>query len=136
MKYNKFKKIVKKVHANFPSLLFSHHTNDNDVRIIKIGDALISVLHDSTWEEIKKNIEKVQTKDYKNNNCNICENIIRRNVRCTKCACNMCSNCYINIFKINKGIIICPFCRFTYGQKMEPLEVQCGVIEIKRKLGY
>jgi transcription elongation factor Elf1 len=54
----------------------------------------------------------------------------KRRVTCGKCASEWCVDCYINIFKTNKGIIKCPFCKFMYGQEFPEYMVELGVQQI------
>jgi hypothetical protein len=135
MKYGKFKKIVNNIKKNFPDIEFSHHINDDNVRIITTGNALISVLPESSWSEVKRNMEKVQLQKWRHDDCRVCDNPIVRNVRCSSCSENTCSDCYINNFKTNRGLIVCPFCQFTYGRKMSASQINRGVLDIQQKLG-
>ena len=67
-----------------------------------------------------------------NDECSICstKEIQKRRVTCTKCASDWCVNCYISIFRTNKGIIKCPFCRFAYGEEFPECMVEIGVQQI------
>ena len=82
-----------------------------------IKRVLISIVEDNTWDEIKRHID-VKLSDKKDKDCSICDNTFAGKigrVTCNKCAGEYCSNCYINIFRIGKGIMPCPFCRDTIG---------------------
>ena len=99
--------------------------------------AIITILEDNTWDEIKHHIDAKISKD-KTDECSICstEEIQKRRVTCTKCASDWCTDCYINIFRVNKGIIKCPFCRFTYGEEFPDCMIETGVKEIVNTIRY
>ena len=93
-------------------------------------NAILTILKDSTWTEIKRHIDfKLSPNPPKE--CLICLNKIIQNVSCTKCSCYTCIDCYINNFKTNKGLIICPFCRFTFGHKCSDSQIEMGIKIIK-----
>ena len=59
----------------------------------------------------------------------------RANVSCTNCAVAYCSACYINIYRVGRGIIVCPFCRHTYGRRVVNSRVlEYGISEIRRRV--
>ncbi len=91
----------------------------------------MTVLESNTWDEIKRHIDAKMSNE-KNDECSICstKEIQKRRVTCPKCASDWCVNCYINIFRTNKGIIKCPFCRFAYGQEVPDCMVEIGVKQI------
>ena len=94
--------------------------------------AIMTVLESNTWDEIKRHIDAKMSNE-KNDECSICssrEMIQIRRVSCPKCACDWCVDCYINIFRTNKGIIKCPFCRYSYGRQFPDHMVEMGVREI------
>lgn len=93
----------------------------------------ITLLPDIKWNEIKRHIEKKLNGI--DENCIICCKAIEKNVTCPKCSNNWCGKCYINLFKHGKGIIICPYCRFTFGKKIPEYMIDSYINEIKYKLG-
>ena len=98
----------------------------------KEKNSMMKILQENTWDEIKRNITAHLTND-KSTICSICstEDAIKlRRIFCNKCASNWCIDCYINIFRTNKGLIKCPFCRFTYGRQVPDYAVELGVQEI------
>jgi hypothetical protein len=68
----------------------------------------------------------------KSEECSICctQEIQKARVSCPKCPRDWCVNCYVIIFRTNKGIIKCPFCRWTYGNKFPEHMVEIGVQQI------
>ena len=95
----------------------------------------MSILKDNTWEDIKRNIDN-KISNMKPLECSIClsEKIQKQKVSCAKCSFDLCVGCYINIFRTNKGLIKCPFCRYTYGNVFPDDMIEIGVQEILYKL--
>lgn len=130
------KKLIVKKYPNHKFNFFKHplggivHVEINDISII-------SIMVENNWTEIKRHIEKkIKTQDtgiY--GDCDICYEEIKKNTTCPKCANNCCLECYIKIFTDGEGIIKCPHCRFSYGQKMNKFMLDIGVSEIRRKIG-
>ena len=67
--------------------------------------------------------------------CNICysKKIQKKRVTCNSCSNKYCVGCYIRIFRKNKGLIICPYCNFTFGERVPDYLIDLGVMEIKDK---
>lgn len=76
----------------------------------------ITILEDNKCCDIEKHINKKINKC--DDECEICFNKIINNFICPKCINNYCYDCYIDLFKRNKGVIICPFCRYKSGKKI------------------
>jgi len=111
---------------------FKKHEITGDLQIIFTNKkAIMTVLESNTWDEIKRHIDAKMSNE-KNDECSICstKEIQKRRVTCTKCASDWCVNCYISIFRTNKGIIKCPFCRFAYGEEFPEYMVEIGVQQI------
>ena len=72
-----------------------------------------------------------------NKDCEICmENFDIIHSRCSRCLKNHCINCYIEIFRANNGLIICPFCRNSFGLiSDDKLIIEVSILEIKQKAG-
>lgn len=110
---------------------FTKHEITGDLQIIFTDKkAIMTILECNTWDEIKRHIDAQISE--KNDVCCICstKQIQQRRVTCTKCASDWCLNCYISIFRANKGIIKCPFCRFVYGHEFPDHLVEIGVKQI------
>lgn len=76
---------------------------------------IMTILKDNTIDEIIRNITKHLNKNNINYICNICYNERSKSIFCNKCSNDFCYKCYIDIFKKNQGLIICPYCRYTIG---------------------
>ena len=126
--------LIHKIKDYLPNekIQFKKHEITGDLQIIFTNKkAIMSVLESNTWDEIKRHID-AKMSNKKNNECSICstKEIQTRRVTCTKCASDWCVNCYISIFRTNKGIIKCPFCRFAYGEEFPECMVEIGVQQI------
>ena len=86
--------------------------------------SMMTILPDNTWDEIKRIIDS-KIKQTNDKDCLICCSLIKnKSVSCNKCSIRFCLKCYADIFKANKGLIVCPFCRYTFGRIMHPFEVE------------
>ena len=125
--------LIHKIKNYLPNekIQFKKHKFTGDLQIIFTNKkAIMTVLESNTWDEIKRHID-AKISNEKNDECSICStNKIQKRVTCTKCASYWCVNCYINIFRANKGIIKCPFCRFAYGEEFPECMVDIGVQQI------
>jgi len=116
---------------------FTKHEITGDLQIIFTNKkAIMTILESNTWDEIKRHID-AKMSDEENDECSICftNEVQERRVTCTKCASDWCVNCYISIFRTNKGIIKCPFCRFAYGQEFPEHMIEICVQQILQKSG-
>ena len=58
------------------------------------------------------------------------------NIKCNKCHKKYSVDCYINSYINNNGLIICPFCKFSFGDIIEDEKKKyIGIAEIKYKCG-
>ena len=123
--------LVHKINHYLPNekIQFKKHEITGDLQIIFTDKkAIMTIIESNTWDEIKRHIDAKMSN--KQDDCSICSNKIKKRVTCTKCASDWCVSCYVSIFRINKGIIKCPFCRFTYGQEFPEHMVEIGVQQI------
>jgi len=126
--------LIHKIKDYLPNekIQFKKHEITGDLQIIFTDKkAIMTILDSNTWDEIKRHIDaKISNKN--NDNCSICstDELKNRRVTCTKCASEFCVTCYINIFRTNKGIIKCPFCRFAYGQEYPDYMIEVCIQKI------
>lgn len=102
------------------------------ITIIIDNSSSITILPDNNWNDIKRHIDR-KIKGA-NKNCLICCNKVKIKVSCNKCSQDYCSECYINLFKVGKGIIVCPFCKYSFGIRMSEYMVQNGINNIRKAL--
>lgn len=102
-------------------------------------NAFFEIERNMKFKKIIKKLNKFVdfSKENEIKDCVICCEVIKQNAVCNECLNPICTDCYINIFRKNKGIFKCPFCSFSVGEEMTKLEVDIGVMTIKEKIaGY
>jgi uncharacterized paraquat-inducible protein A len=130
--------LIHKIKEYIPNekIEFRLHKITGAIQIIFIDKhAIMSITDCNTWDEIKRHID-AKISNEKSNECSICftDKIKKRRVSCAKCANNWCVYCYIEIFRENNGLIVCPFCRYTYGNRFPSFMVELGVKEILQSI--
>jgi len=103
------------------------------IEVIINNNSKISLLPNNTWDEVERHINKKIigfTGD-----CIICCEKMENAVSCAKCSNNFCGKCYIELFRIGKGIITCPHCRYYFGEKIPEYMIETCVDQIKHRLG-
>jgi len=60
--------------------------------------------------------------------CNLCAYKKTDKVSCLDCKAEYCSECYINLFEENRGLIPCPYCRTKIGSKVSKEDL-CEYVE-------
>jgi hypothetical protein len=133
--YNKnvniIKSLVNKTYKNY-NIKFIKNIETNLIEI-NIFDFKITILQNDKWNKIKKHIE--HKLNGFSGECSICLNKIIKNVSCNNCLNNWCGDCYINLFKNGKGIIICPYCRFSFGENIQDDNIiNLCIDDIRKKL--
>lgn len=136
--YLKNLQLLNKIKHYIPNekINFKKNKITGNLEIIFINKkAVMTILECNTWDEIKRHID-AKINDEKRNECSICatNELQKKRVTCTKCASEWCINCYISIFRTNKGIIKCPFCRFAYGEEFSEDMIEIGIQEIINKI--
>lgn len=99
------------------------------IHIAEIG-FVATITNDTKWIMLKKMVDSALNKTDVDE-CGICYNTYTSRVHCNQCYEVYCINCYINIFTKNQGLIVCPYCRFTYGSTMSQHNLIAGILEIK-----
>ena len=112
--------------------VFTINNETNYIEMIINNKALLTLLPDNTWNEIKRHIDAKITCSYKD--CIICFNKIETSVSCGKCANNWCGDCYVDLYKYGNGLITCPICRFTVGEKVPSELLNFGISQIRERL--
>lgn len=100
------------------NIKYTIHNNEftNEPVITINENATITILESNDWNEIKRHIDSKINMQIKYE-CSIClSNNLKKTVSCNKCACYWCIPCYAEIFKVNRGLIKCPFCRYEFGK--------------------
>lgn len=140
-----YPRIIKKYLSDY--LLEFKFVNSNCLRVFissKDGSMKRSMslsLQDTKWKVVKRRLDCMLSSDVTIDNieCAICEDFKEKPdnhfVSCNKCGNNYCLYCYTDIMRVNQGLIICPFCRYEFGQKQstEAVEKKIQMIFEKRR---
>ena len=121
---------------------FSSVEIDYDLTRIVIKNTLttddigIVIEPNDTIENISKTII-LRFNNLTNNqiDCPICYDTMDNTdqIPCNECACYMCINCYINMFKVNSGILTCYSCKTEVGVYHPSHMIEIAVNEILQK---
>jgi hypothetical protein len=97
-----------------------HEVTGNLQIIFTNKKVIITISEYNTWEEVKRYID-TKISNEKNEECLICSKneLQKKRITCIKCASEICVNCYISIFRENKGTIKCQLCNYIYGEVPE-----------------
>ena len=108
-------------------------TKDGDTIIMfETRKSLFTILPSNTWLEIKRIIDS-KISDKKSDECNICcsnKLIHITRVSCCRCSESWCIGCNTKLFVVNKGLAVCPYCKYTFGQVVPNHILQLGVYEV------
>lgn len=114
-------------HSNCLGVLISNQDNT-------VNRGMTIPLQGTTWKIIKRRIDTALSDTVKGIECSICEDFNKHPgnhmVSCNKCGNRFCKYCYVDIMRTNKGVIICPFCRDTFGNVCPPEIVELGIRQI------
>lgn len=129
-------KLILKYMGNYNNVELSY----NGILYSIIIDNLISLtLTDMKWINTKRIIDNTKFNPNKkisndlDEDCLICFNKLTKKILCNKYGNFWCNQCYYNIFCSNEGLIICPFCRDTYGWK-NPKMFEIAKLELRQKM--
>lgn len=112
---------------------FNYLTNLYEIQIKKKNiDKFIQITlyKNMNLKDFKLTLNKLDNRD---NICILCTEEMINSTHCSKCSFNYCIQCYINIFKTNKGIIKCPQCNFKYGNIIQDELIEYYINTIKTK---
>jgi hypothetical protein len=86
-------------------------------------EVAFTILHGKPWHDTKKYIDIIfeqlpHVKEPKE--CTICCNMTIHFVWCAQCHNNQCLQCTVDMFRVNSGLVICPYCNHTVGRHLGP----------------
>ena len=96
-------------------------------------NSMMTILEENTWEELKRIIDSKTRHQFRATQCEICLHahlMQRASISCSKCAKRWCVGCNIKMFKNNKGLSKCPYCRYAIGVVIPDMIVEMGVAEM------
>ena len=127
-----YKEQIKQKELYFNFTLFSDGIIIMD--ITGYDGAKFQIERNMKFKDIKKKINKfVEISKNPEIDCIICcESLNKPRISCNRCFNPTCQNCYIKMFRKNKGISKCPFCAFSTGKEMDPRSVELKILEMKK----
>jgi len=145
---------LKQTKQNYPDYFVALRTKtEREFNFIEINTKLgnnsfiISLTTGITCKTIRQKIDlsveiESQFVESKNKQCKSCEiTEFEKNsckVACNECRHLYCQRCYWTIYKLNEGLIVCPYCNSKYGRKMNSREVdihyQAGISNLRDTL--
>ena len=99
--------------------------------IIDNNEIIIQV--NMEWKHLCDCIDEVLDPNAKKQTCLICSDPIERIIQCTDCKKSFCGECYISIFRKNKGVIKCPSCKYTFGDEVPDHLLEGCISNIREK---
>lgn len=135
IKYHKRCFVIKNLISNTYKDLEHYFTINHDTNLIEMiinKESQLTLLPDNTWIEIKRHIDVKIACSYKD--CIICLNKIDTSVSCCKCSNHWCGDCYVNLYEHGQGLVTCPICRFSVGEKVPNKILKMGIDQIRKRL--
>ena len=130
--------ILKLIRMEFPNLEIARDVAYNHYMVIVFKGSghrgKITISPDDKWDGIKDRIETALNN--KRGTCKVCDEEIKVNATCNSCQGNYCMECYINIFRENKGMIVCPYCNYTFGIKTPNNMIEACITNIREKARF
>ena len=91
----------------------------------------------TNWKAVKRRIYLILSTNLDEIECLICESfqekVNNHLVACNKCGNSICAYCFVDIIKINEGLMICPFCRDTFGSRCSNSILEKGLDEVRKR---
>lgn len=132
--YNKkcllIKKLINSTYKN-SHIKFSQLSNIDLLYVVVDNIVKISIMPDSSWNNIKNDIDEKLKQTLGNRMCEGCKGNIKCLASCNKCKTNICLECYIDNFRIGKGIIKCNFCSYSFGCKVPDEYIDLAIDDIR-----
>ena len=124
------KKLIKSVYKN--SSIKFEQLNKMDLVYVSIEDIIkFALMPNVKWSELKEEIEVKLKNIYGVKMCSKCCCKIKCAATCNKCKSQTCLECYIESFKLNKGIIRCMSCNYSFGVKVPDEYIDLAIDEIR-----
>lgn len=127
------KKYISEVSDKVVSLRFNNKSSKYEI-FFDSSYSAITIFENTNWVSTKTKIDNILFPS--TNSCYICTNeLTNKKVSCSGCNIIFCIDCYISIFRKNKGIIKCPSCDFSYGKIHSKKELEDAIRIIKLRSG-
>ena len=124
------KKYLNKQHNANGNIKISVEEDRGDIDVkcsTKFGDVAFTIIKGKPWKTTQKYIDSIMRQMPNINEpkeCSICCNMSIHFCSCAQCYHRQCTKCTVDIFKLNRGVIVCPYCNFKVGVRLLPQHVE------------
>ena len=105
---------------------------------VQSADVSFCIRSSATWPQIQRIADKKLSwsQSTAQPECEICRNKVQKALlNCNACGNDMCGSCYLELFRAGQGFVTCPHCRYTFGARFPPTEVERHLCNMRTKLG-
>ena len=124
------KKLIKSQYKN-SSIKFVQLNKIDLVYVIFDKTIKFAIMPDVKWTELRKEIDFKLRDIYKEKICKKCGCKIKCVAGCNNCGTQTCLECYIDNFKLNKGIIRCEICNYSFGVRVPDEYIDLAIDDIR-----
>lgn len=124
------KKLIKSHYKN-SSIKFVQLNKIDLVYVIFDDKIKFAIMPDVKWSELKEEINEKLKDVYKEKICSKCSCEMKCIAECNKCKTQTCLECYIDNFKLNKGIIKCGSCNYLFGVQVPDEYIDLAIDDIR-----
>lgn len=124
------KKLIKSQYKN--SLVKFEQLNKISLIHVVIDNRIkFALMPNIKWNEIKKEIDLKLKCAYGEKICSKCMSEMKCVTICNNCSSQTCLECYIDSFRLNKGIIKCEICNYLFGIKIPDKYIDLAIDDIR-----
>jgi hypothetical protein len=124
------KKIIKSQYKN-SSIKFTQLNKIDLVYVLIDGRIKFAIMPDVKWTELREEIDLKLRSVYKDKMCVKCGCEMKCAAGCNKCRAQTCLECYIDNFKLNKGIVRCGICNYSFGVRVPDEYIDLAIDDIR-----
>lgn len=124
------KNLIKSTYKN--SQITFNQLNKIDLMYVILDNIVkIAIMPDTNWIRIKNDIDTKLKQTFGKRMCEGCRGQIKCLASCNKCHTNTCLECYIDSFRIGKGIVKCKFCSYSFGHQVPDEYIDLAIDDIR-----
>ena len=92
--------------------------------------SMFTITQTSNWKQLQRIIDSKLIIN-ENESCQIClNNFVTLKINCSSCGERWCIKCYINIYAMGQGVVKCPYCRYSVGDKLNENDFRLGLLDL------
>ncbi len=124
------KKLVKSQYKN-SSIKFEQSNQIDLVYVIIDNSIKFSIMPNVVWSELKQEIDSVLKSIYGKRMCDQCRGDSKCLASCNGCYRKTCLECYIDKFRLGKGIVKCNSCNYSFGVEVSDEYIDLAIDDIR-----